>query len=169
MQSSPCNRPGVVVCLISLVTVLSVSSSQRALHAAVLAGNTITVNSTLDVASGSDGLCTLREAITAANSNTASGATAGECGAGSPSDSDTISLTGVTGTITLASALPDITSDMTISGPGPNQLTISGNNAVRVFSVTLQSPGTVNFSGLTVTSGRIRMSGAAFITRAAPT
>jgi CSLREA domain-containing protein len=156
MQSSPCNRPGVVVCLISLVTVLSVSASQRALHAAVLAGNTITVNSTLDVASGSDGLCTLREAITAANSNTASGATAGECGAGSASDSDTISLTGVTGTITLASALPDITSDMTISGPGPNQLTISGNNAVRVFSVTLQSPGTVNFSGLTVTNGRIQ-------------
>src|SRR5713101_4914941 len=46
------------------------------------AGNTITVNSTADVVNSSDGLCTLREAITAANTNTASGVTAGECAAG---------------------------------------------------------------------------------------
>ena len=47
---------------------------------------TITVNSTLDAVSNSDGKCTLREAITAANSDTASGGTAGECAAGSGAD-----------------------------------------------------------------------------------
>jgi CSLREA domain-containing protein len=42
---------------------------------------TITVSSAADVAAN-DGLCTLREAITAANTNTASGAAVGECVAG---------------------------------------------------------------------------------------
>jgi hypothetical protein len=52
------------------------------------AATTITVNSLSDVSNSSDGLCTLREAITAANNNAASGATAGECAAGSSSGSD---------------------------------------------------------------------------------
>jgi CSLREA domain-containing protein len=73
------------------------------------------VNSTSDAANGSDGLCTLREAITAANTNAASGASAGECIAGSSSGSDVIDATGVTGTINLTGALPSITSSMTIT------------------------------------------------------
>ncbi|HTO87601.1 MAG TPA: CSLREA domain-containing protein [Thermoanaerobaculia bacterium] len=44
--------------------------------------STITVNSAADVAAN-DGLCTLKEAIIAANTNKASGAAAGECAAGS--------------------------------------------------------------------------------------
>src|SRR5690349_2961540 len=52
---------------------------------------TITVNSLSDVANGSDGLCTLREAIQAAHANTASGAVAGECAAGT-SQTDTITF-----------------------------------------------------------------------------
>lgn len=158
MRSSPNHRAGAVLYLASLCVVTVVFASARPISATsvlVPAGNTITVTSTSDVANGDDGLCTLREAITAANSNTASGATAGECAAGSESDSDTISLTGVTGTITLGSALPNITSDMTISGPGSSQLTISGNNSFRVFSLTLSSPGTVSFSGLTIANARI--------------
>src|SRR6202140_5947856 len=63
------------------------------------AANTITVNSTADVANGNDGLCTLREAITAANSNTASGITAGEFPAGSNSGADHIGLPGGTGAV----------------------------------------------------------------------
>src|SRR5215471_16669020 len=47
------------------------------------AAATIIVNSTADVANATDGLCTLREAIAAANNNVASGAVAGECAAGS--------------------------------------------------------------------------------------
>src|SRR5438552_10147968 len=43
---------------------------------------TIVVNSLLDVANANDGICTLREAIMAANNNIASGTVAGECAAG---------------------------------------------------------------------------------------
>ncbi|HET6891147.1 MAG TPA: Calx-beta domain-containing protein [Pyrinomonadaceae bacterium] len=121
-----------------------------------LVGNTITVNSNSDEANSTDGLCTLREAIAAANTDTASGVPAGECGAGSNSGSDTISLTSVTGTITLGSALPTITSEMTFNGPGLSQLTISGNNTVRVFNITLGT-GLVSFSGLTIANGRANM------------
>ncbi|MEO8133896.1 MAG: CSLREA domain-containing protein, partial [Betaproteobacteria bacterium] len=42
---------------------------------------TIVVNSAADVAAN-DGQCTLREAITSANTNTVSGALPGECAAG---------------------------------------------------------------------------------------
>src|SRR5579863_302483 len=41
---------------------------------------------------------------------------------------NTIDLTGLSGTITLTSALPAIVQNMTITGPGENGLTISGNN-----------------------------------------
>ena len=149
-------RPAVYfapICVVTVVFALLWMSSQTA----TAAGNNITVNSTSDAEDGNDGLCTLREAITAANSNTASGATAGECAAGSPSDSDTISMASLSGTITLTSALPNITSNMTISGPGASQLTISGNNTFRVFNLTLSSPGTVNFTGLTIANGRANM------------
>src|SRR5947209_14949340 len=106
----------------------------------------ITVNSTADGAPANDGQCTLREAIINANNDNQSGST--DCAAGS--GADTISFS-VTSTITLSSALPDITTDMTISGPGASQLTVSGQNSVRVFNVT--AAGTVNISGLTVSNG----------------
>ena len=54
-------------------------------------GNTINVNSLADVAAN-DGVCTLHEAITAANTNTASGAAAGECAAGSVTGRDSIEI-----------------------------------------------------------------------------
>ncbi|HYV14123.1 MAG TPA: choice-of-anchor Q domain-containing protein [Pyrinomonadaceae bacterium] len=153
MPLSPNHRGRSVVYLAS-ICVVTIVLALATPTAKALAGNTIIVNSTLDVADGTDGLCTLREAITAANTDTASGATAGECVAGSNSDSDTITLTGVAGTITLLSALPNITADVSINGPGASQLTISGNNNFRVFSLTLSS-GLVSFSGLTITNGRI--------------
>ena len=99
----------ILICTISLVYMLS--SSSRSLFGLVTtraAGSTITVNTTADVANNADGLCTLREAITAANTNTASGAVAGECVAGSSDGSDTIDLTGLSGSISLATAPPDI-------------------------------------------------------------
>src|SRR5690349_14320804 len=132
MPSSPSRRARGLLYSASICALTLVTASQPAFTRSVLkpiAGNTITVNSTLDVANGSDGLCTLREAITAANSDAASGGTAGECAAGSSTDPDTISLAGVTGTITLGSALPSITTEVTINGPGASQLTISGNTA----------------------------------------
>jgi len=63
---------------------------------------------------------------------------------------NTISLTGLSGTITLTSALPNITQSVTITGPGSNTLTISGNNAYQVFYI---QSGTVAISGLTLVNG----------------
>ena len=117
---------------------------------------TITVNSTSDAANGTDGVCTLREAITAANTNAASGATPGECAAGSSAGSDTISFT-VTGAIDLTNVLPNISSDMQIIGPGPAMLTVrrSSANGTPNFGILTVSSGTVTVSGLTISSGRI--------------
>src|SRR5438876_369801 len=88
-----------------------------------------------------DGVCTLREAITAANTN----APAGDCPAGT-SGADMISFS-VTGTITLTSQLPDIRESLMISGPGADRLTISGNHAVGVLHVVA---GSVMLDDLTV-------------------
>jgi CSLREA domain-containing protein len=60
--------------------------------------STITVNSLQDT-EVNDGKCTLREAITAANDDTASGDASGECAAGSGDD---VVHIGVTGTVDLA-------------------------------------------------------------------
>ncbi len=58
----------------------------------------------------------------------------------------------VGGTITLASTLPDITDDLTITGPDVG-VTISGNNAVSVLSI---HSGVVNLYNLTITGGHAR-------------
>ena len=93
---------------------------------------TFTVTTAADSGVGS-----LRQAINNAN------AAAGD---------DMIAFT-VTGTITLASALPAITESVAITGPGTNLLTISGNNSVQVFTV---NAGTTNatISGLTIANGK---------------
>ena len=89
------------------------------------AAQTITVNSKADTLAD-DGVCTLREAITAANTNTASGATPGECIAGD-AGTDTINFN-ITGTadftnggqdgytIQPQSALPTIEETVIING-----------------------------------------------------
>ncbi len=77
----------------------------------------ITVNTVSDT-TANDGLCTLREAIIAANTNTASGAAAGECAAGTVG-ADTINFNiagaGVK-TIAPTSSLPEIIEAVTING-----------------------------------------------------
>jgi CSLREA domain-containing protein len=95
---------------------------------------TITVNSAADTAAN-DGVCTLREAIIAANTDTASGAMAGECAAGSGSDTIVFSIPGAgVHTIVLGSALPTITTQITIDGytqPGASANTLAvGDDAV---------------------------------------
>jgi len=65
-------------------------------------------------------------------------------------DGDTIDATGVAGTITLTNGGLEVTGSVTILGPGPATLTVSGNHAARVFDVT----GTnVTISGLTIADG----------------
>lgn len=89
-----------------------------------------TVATTADSGAGS-----LRQAILEAN------AASGDA---------TINFT-ITGTITLAAALPAITGNTAITGPGTNLLTISGNNAVQVFTVNAGATATI--SGLTIANG----------------
>ena len=123
------------------------------LHAA-----TITVNSTADVGAD-EGQCTLREAITAANTNGASGAMAGECIAGQPDGTAAdfirfdISGSGVQ-SITIGNAnLPSIASNLTIDGytqPGATANTLAtGNNAVLRIRLT----STQGRAGLTLDAG----------------
>ncbi|MEY2490322.1 MAG: hypothetical protein QOC70_2264 [Verrucomicrobiota bacterium] len=48
---------------------------------------------------------------------------------------------------------------LTINGPGASQLTVSGNDHVAVFQVTVASPGVVTLSGLSLTGGYSTTSG----------
>ena len=57
------------------------------------------------------------------------------------------------GTIALTSGQLSITDDLTIDGPGVNRLTISGNDASRVFSVS-GSTTDVEIRDLTIANGR---------------
>jgi hypothetical protein len=68
----------------------------------------------------------------------------------SAGNGDVVDARSVSGTITLASGQLNVTTNVTILGPGPGLLTVSGNNSSRVFNVT----GTnVTISGLTVAKG----------------
>jgi CSLREA domain-containing protein/uncharacterized repeat protein (TIGR02543 family) len=104
--------------------------------------DTFTVNDTGDAGDNNPGdgtcataggVCTLRAAIEEAN------ALAG----------DAINFS-VTGTITLGGTELDIDSNITITGPGADQLTVNGNEASRVFYI---ESGTVAISGLTIADG----------------
>lgn len=92
---------------------------------------TITVNNAGE-AVANDGQCTLREAITAANTNTASGAAAGECAAGmAGADNIVFALGTGTPTINLSSPLPVITQPLTIKGNtgGATRIELNGAGA----------------------------------------
>ena len=90
---------------------------------------TITVTNTND-----NGLGSLRQALTIAN------------------DGDTINFA-VTGTITLTSGGLPINKNITISGPGRDQLSVDGSQALLVFGVFPQKDAAM--SGLTVRNGQI--------------
>ena len=116
----------------------------------------ITVNSLADDADGADGECTLREAITAANTDTASGTATGECAAGSGDDEIHFALPGTAPwTVNLTGALPTLDSDLTIAGPGADQFTVRRDTGgdYRIFLV---SSGTqVSISGITISGGNV--------------
>ena len=139
---------------------------------------TITVNSAADTAAN-DGKCTLREAITAANTDTVSGALAGECAAGTlgldtivfaiPAATDPGCVVG-TGVCTIAPAfaLPSITSAITIDGytqagalantntvasrlglNGSLKIELKGNTGVGFDGLVIRAPG-VTVRGLVI-------------------
>src|SRR5262245_23777340 len=85
----------------------------------------------------------LRQAILDANSNPGA---------------DLVQFTGAgaSGTITLTTAEIDITDSVTIQGPGAAALTVSGNDAFRIFYINDGVPNVaskVTISGLTLTKG----------------
>jgi CSLREA domain-containing protein len=89
-----------------------------------------------------NGVCTLRAAIQLVNTRNNGG--------------DGIAI-GVTGTITLNSALPNINVACNIGGPGPDKLTVQNPNPqqtpFRIFNVT--ASGTVSISGMTMSNGTV--------------
>ena len=89
-----------------------------------------------DIAVGSN--CTLANAISSANSDTSTGG----CTAGSGADTITLSAN-----VSLSSALPAISSSMTIDGDGK---TIDGKNSRRVLDITA---GTVTIKDAVLTKG----------------
>lgn len=117
----------------------------------------IIVNSLGDL-SADDGACTLREAIGSANSDTASGATAGECLAGSGSDIIQFDAS-LSGTITLDEGLLPILSPISLQGPMPpaGPITVHGGNSVQVFNINDQqvSDASVEISRLTISGGSV--------------
>ena len=90
-------------------------------------------------------VCSLADAIKAANTDEATGG----CPAGD--GADTITLTA---DITLDAALPHITSEITLEG---DDRTISGNNRFRIFAV---NGGTLTVNDLTMTKGMADWGGA---------
>src|SRR5215204_5237513 len=110
--------------------VLTVVSADPA--KAAVPGTTITVNTIVDE-SNARGDCSLREAIRAANTNSA----VDGCRAGSATKRDAIRFSlGERATIVLVKKLPTITdaSGLTINGGRKAQITVSGDGKVRVFS-----------------------------------
>ena len=71
---------------------------------------------------------------------------------------DIIDLTGLTGTITLSTGLPNITEDLTINGAGSTSTIIDGNNQIRPFfiggaGVNDTNAPVVNINDLTIQNG----------------
>ena len=107
--------------------------------------NTFVVTTLSDSGAGS-----LRQAITDANAN---------------AGADTIAFdSGLTGTIALATALPNLTDDVTLTGPGAKLLTVARSSATgtatfRIFTIDngTATPPTVSISGLTLANGLIQV------------
>jgi CSLREA domain-containing protein len=110
---------------------------------------TFVVNSKLDTDNGlcepvgTNNGCTLREAINAANT---------DAGAETITfDSNVFTIPGPH-VINLTGALPDLSTDMTINGPGANVLTVKRNTAPNYRIFTINS-GNVTIDALTISNG----------------
>jgi CSLREA domain-containing protein len=109
-------------------------------------------NGTCETSSG-NGVCTLRAAIEEANAHAGDDAIHFQIPSSQPGCN---SSTGQCA-ITLTKALPDLSTNINITGPGASLLTVrrdtsNSSNLFRVFNVT--DTGTVNFTGLTVSFGQ---------------
>lgn len=119
-------------------------------------GPTLTVNSTADPGDGvcTTNNCTLREAITAANNI---------AGANTITFDPIVFAAPGPYTINLGSRLPDLITDMTITGPGANILTVNRNAAAAFRIFTIHGNATVQIHGLTMTNGNDGVGGAILV------
>jgi len=133
--------------LAATIVVLTALSATPA--KATVPGTTITVNTIVDE-SNARGDCSLREAIRAANTNSA----VDGCRAGSATKRDAIRFSlGEQATIVLVKKLPTITdaSALAINGGREAQITVSGDGKVRVFSESKDAK--LRLANLTVADG----------------
>ncbi len=142
-----------MIFILMMVTIMGFSPAYSAPEQPNAPANTITVNSHLDT-SGDGGICTLRDAINAANSNAA----AGGCPAGAPYPAmDTINIPFSSlfckinpCTIILSSPLPTVIEDVTIQGTGTWTPVVSGAYTYRVFNL---GGVVVNISNINIIRG----------------
>ena len=117
---------------------------------------TIVVNSSADpaIANNNQSSCSLRSAITSANTDTALSG----CASGNGDDTIEFELPNNT-TITLNSELPTVTSNISINGTDQDNLTVSGNNNSRIVSTA--NSANLEISSVTLTNGSVNGNGGA--------
>jgi CSLREA domain-containing protein len=134
----------------TLAILLALAAGAGGSSTAHALGFAIEVNSTADNLAW-DGWCTLREAINNANADAASP----DCTQGGGEDGIFFSDTLGTATITLNSVLPAISDADGLLIDGGGDITISGNNAVQILTVT--NTGRLTLKGLVLQSGNSAM------------
>lgn len=135
----------LLIQIVILATLVGLGQSTSPTLAAP--ANTITVNSLLDTVDS--GKCRLRDAITAANTNTlVNGCQAGTLGMDTINFSLGVICHVIQCTLLLAGALPAVSQDLTINGGG---VQISGQNLYVVFNL---GGVVVNLSNLIVANGK---------------
>lgn len=135
--------------LVRTVPAVPVLAVAALLGAAAAGARTITVDTTLD-ADAADGVCSLREAILAANDDVARN----ECPGGSGADRIVFNVP-PPGIIILTDHLPTITDTLAIVGPGATELALDGDTFHR--PLTLDTPGNDGWllvTDLSITHGR---------------
>lgn len=139
MKSVFSTRVLSLLLVIALFTGISVLVPVGIVHAATFSVDVSSDEADSNVGDGicdnGSGQCTLRAAIQEANNTSAS---------------DTIDF-GITGTITLSSALPQISNDLEIQGPGASSLTVSGASLCGVLNVG--SSATVTITEISIQNG----------------
>ncbi len=143
-----------VTCLLALLALLLAGMPAQSARAAA----TLTVNTTSDADNNSDGVCSLREAIIAANSN----ANYNEC-TSTGYGADTINFDNTLGTATITlsgSALPNITDTDGLTIHGGADITISGGGSYQAFLVI--SGASLTLDRIKVTNGSSTNGGGVF-------
>lgn len=104
----------------------------------------ILVDTLLDASNPNDGVTSLREAIAAANNQAG----------------DDVITFDVTGTINLTGALPNLSTDIEIRGPGAASLTVRRDTGGDYSVLNVTTGTTISLSGLTIANGRAINGGA---------